>query len=33
LDDLVVQLDKVILKATGRRSIVIRVLMGGEEVR
>jgi hypothetical protein len=33
LDDLVVQLDKTILKVTGRRSLVVRVLMGGEEVR
>lgn len=33
LDDLVVQLDKTMLKVTGRLSLVIRVLMGGEEVR
>jgi hypothetical protein len=33
LGDLVAQLDKTILKATGRRSLVIRVQMGGEEVR
>jgi hypothetical protein len=33
LDDLIVQLDKTILKATGRHSLVIRVQMGGEEVR
>ena len=33
LDDLVVQLDKTMLKVTGRLSIVVRVLMGGEEVR
>jgi hypothetical protein len=33
LDDLVLQLDKTILKVTGRHSLVVRMLMGGEEVR
>ena len=33
LDDLVVQLDRTMLKVTGRRSLVVRVRMGGEEVR
>lgn len=33
LDDLVVQLDKTMLKVTGRLSLVVRVLMSGEEVR
>jgi len=33
LDDLVMQLDRTMLKVTGRRSLVVRVRMGGEEVR
>ncbi|XP_023707489.1 putative GTP-binding protein 6 isoform X2 [Cryptotermes secundus] len=32
LDDLVMQLNKTVLKATGRHALNVRVLMGGEEV-
>jgi hypothetical protein len=33
LDDLVTQLDRTMLKVTGRRSLVVRVKMDGEEIR
>jgi hypothetical protein len=33
LHDLAVQLNETILKATGRRSLIVRVLMGGQEIR